>query len=207
MQISKFTMAIAILSVTAFSFGIVSDVRAEKGDAKPGSGQKGKRPSFDDIDKNNDGSISKIEAPARMKQHFDKIDENGDGNITKGELKSARDRMGKGKKGDGKPGAGKGKQGDGKPGDGKPGAGKGKGGKGRFDEIDENNDGSISKAEAPAKMKQHFDKIDTNGDGQVTPGELKAAREKMGQRKGKGKGGAGKGGPGKAGKGKRPASS
>ena len=45
----------------------------------------------------------------------------------------------------------------------------------RLKEADKNNDGKLSKEEAPGPLKEHFEKIDANDDGQIDKAELKAA--------------------------------
>ena len=49
----------------------------------------------------------------------------------------------------------------------------------RFNKIDANQDGKLSRDEAQQgapKLAEHFDKLDANGDGQVTPIEMREAR-------------------------------
>lgn len=45
----------------------------------------------------------------------------------------------------------------------------------RFKAADANDDGKLSREEAPERLKEHFGKIDRNGDNQLTPDELKKA--------------------------------
>jgi Ca2+-binding EF-hand superfamily protein len=47
----------------------------------------------------------------------------------------------------------------------------------RFKAADKNDDGKLSRDEAPERLKEHFSKIDADGDGQLTPAELKKAWE------------------------------
>ncbi len=42
-----------------------------------------------------------------------------------------------------------------------------------FKRMDANNDGKVSKEEAPDRLKENFDRVDTNKDGFVTPEELR----------------------------------
>ncbi len=55
-------------------------VMAERG------GEKGKPPSFEEIDINGDGVISKDEAKGPLERDFDKLDANGDGVLSMDEL-------------------------------------------------------------------------------------------------------------------------
>jgi len=48
---------------------------------------------FKEVDKNNDGKISKEEATARMNEMFDKVDANGDGQIEQSEIKNFMGKM------------------------------------------------------------------------------------------------------------------
>ena len=45
-----------------------------------------KKPSFDDLDTNGDGVLSKDEVKGPLADHFDTIDVDGDGVITKDEM-------------------------------------------------------------------------------------------------------------------------
>ena len=53
--------------------------------------------------------------------------------------------------------------------------------------FDADEDGQISKEEAPERLKQRFDQIDSNGDGFIDEKELQAMRGRM--RRGRGPGG------------------
>ena len=50
----------------------------------------------------------------------------------------------------------------------------------RFEEIDTNKDGSLSKSEATKVAGLDFDKADTNHDGKVSQAEYQAATSRMG---------------------------
>ena len=58
----------------------------------------------------------------------------------------------------------------------------------RWNKLDANHDGKLSKEEAQQgapRLAEHFDQLDLNHDGQVTPEELRQARENLrGQRQG-----------------------
>jgi hypothetical protein len=47
----------------------------------------------------------------------------------------------------------------------------------RMKAADKNQDGKLSKEEAPGFLKQHFERIDADKDGQLDPAELKKAGE------------------------------
>ena len=70
--------------------------RAGGGDRRPEGAPAGGRMIGDELwkqlDKNGDGSISKEEAPERMKENFDRIDANKDGKIDREEARAAMER-------------------------------------------------------------------------------------------------------------------
>ncbi len=125
--------------------------------AAPGAGE-GHDPMmrFKQADTNGDGMISRDEAKAlpMIAKHFDEIDANHDGQITADELRAFHQKM--------------------------HGNHAGK----RFQKLDTDGDGRISRAEAQAapKLAEHFDAIDANKDGYITPDELAAARQKHGDK-------------------------
>ncbi|HEX4132343.1 MAG TPA: hypothetical protein VHZ24_20090 [Pirellulales bacterium] len=108
-------------------------------------------------DANGDGKLSKDEAPDRLRDNFDRVDRNGDGFVDASELGVV---VG----GGGRPGA--------------PGAGGAGGGGDMAKQIlsrnDANNDGKLSRDEAPDWMKNNFDKLDRNSDGFLEASELQA---------------------------------
>jgi hypothetical protein len=53
----------------------------------------------------------------------------------------------------------------------------------RFKAADKNDDGKLSKEEAPGPLKEHFEKIDADKDGQLTPEEIRKAFEEMRNRR------------------------
>jgi collagen type III alpha len=63
-----------------------------------------------------------------------------------------------------------------------------------FGRLDANGDGSISKDEAPERIRENFDRVDANGDGKISPDEFRAMMDSMRQRMGQG-GGPGGGRP------------
>ncbi len=142
--------------------------RGPRGEGPRGGPQGGGygMPSVEEVikhlDKDDDGRISKEEAPEQMAEHFDHIDADGDGLVTADELKASRERRAGGQR----PG---GREGQGPPDPGEI-----------LSRFDKDDDGKISKEEAPEQMAEHFDHIDADGDGLVTADELKAAPERRG---------------------------
>ncbi|MDX2319526.1 MAG: EF-hand domain-containing protein [Moritella sp.] len=148
--------------------------------------------SFEQMDSNQDGKVSKDEATGRLAENFDKLDTDNDGFVTKADLPN------QGKHHNGKKFAEMDTNNDGKisreeatgrlaenfdkfdtNGDGfitkdeLPRRGKHHKGM-MFKNIDTDNDGRISKQE----MMQHFDKLDTNGDGYITKEDMRAHHHK-----------------------------
>ncbi len=65
----------------------------ERGHHGPPHGPGGFADRFKEVDKNNDGKISKEEAIARVNEMFDKVDANGDGQIEQSEIKKFMGKM------------------------------------------------------------------------------------------------------------------
>ncbi len=111
--------------------------------------------SFEALDKNGDGAISKKEFDAFHSALFRKMDKNKDGKLSQEELEAAR------------------------------GGNKDKCDVSfdeRFNEVDINHDGALSKDEAEIGMPMlfaHFDQIDANKDGKITKEEIAADMKKM----------------------------
>jgi Ca2+-binding EF-hand superfamily protein len=121
--------------------------------APEGQGRGAER--FKQADTNGDGMISRDEAKAlpRILKHFDEIDANHDGQITADELRAFHQ------------------------------AHRGEHGKDHgafFKKLDTDGDGRISRAEAQAapRLAERFDAIDANKDGYITKEELQAAHAK-----------------------------
>jgi hypothetical protein len=78
---------------------------ASAGGRPGGRGGSGRRGSFDlmQLDKDNDGKISKEEAPSQMQTFFDRLDGNGDGYIDRAEISAMRKRRAGGGGPGGKP--------------------------------------------------------------------------------------------------------
>ncbi|MEQ8294227.1 MAG: EF-hand domain-containing protein [Roseovarius sp.] len=123
-------------------------------------GHHGKRPSFEELDANGDGVVSREEMQARMQARFDEADADGDGRITREEM-SARmearaserrerflNRM--------------------------------------FERQDADADGALTLEEMRGdRADRMFAKVDQDGDGNVSREEFDAMKERMHKRHGK----------------------
>ncbi len=69
-----------------------SDMRPGR-DARPAGVPGTPGPFFAQLDRNNDGKISKDEAPERMKDLFDRLDKDSDGFLTAEEMRAAAERF------------------------------------------------------------------------------------------------------------------
>lgn len=130
------------------------------------------------FDENEDGKVTKDEAPEPMRRMFQRVDANQDGAIDKEEAEAMAERAhGFGGRGD-------------------PG-GRGRGDLlGRLMRRDADGDGKLTKDELPEWMRQDmFDKNDTNGDGALDKEEAKKMAERF----------RGRGGPPRGGRSQRPA--
>jgi Ca2+-binding EF-hand superfamily protein len=96
-------------------------------------------------DANNDGNITRDEFLARPLEHFDRLDANDDGVISAAERPQRGDRAERGPRRD------------------RP-------------HLDGDNDGQISRAEFAAMGAGRFERLDANSDGRVTREEAQAAR-------------------------------
>jgi Ca2+-binding EF-hand superfamily protein len=109
-------------------------------------GSKGPRVSFEQLDMNGDGFITKTELQAAHEARFAKNDTDGDGFLSVEELEASKSKMGKGKKG---------------------GEGKSERKKARMMRyLDENGDGKIALSEIPTdRMDRMIEKLDADDDG------------------------------------------
>lgn len=135
------------------------------------------------MDVNKDGVINAADRDARRAQMFDRIDINKDGSISREEFNAAHPTDGK--MGDAMGQAHKGPH-DGHGPDGGPGMKDGmhKGpmmGMMLMRMADTNKDGTVTRAEFDAAVKQHFDTVDANKDGTITTAERRAAHAQMKQ--------------------------
>ena len=109
-------------------------------------------------DANEDGIITRDEAPERMWDRFDSIDANGDGMLETDELENMLP-----------------------PGRGAPDGG-GFDPAQRLSQFDADGDGRITRDELPDRMERMVDRFDTNGDDVIDTVELEAMTERMRQR-------------------------
>ncbi|MDA1015878.1 MAG: EF-hand domain-containing protein [Planctomycetota bacterium] len=163
------------------------------GDAKPTDRprqpQAGDRPQgpgrlpviFQKLDANGDGKISEQELTNAGK-YFAELDRNKDGAIDPSELFGPRPQ---GRPGQDRPNANR-------PGQPRP-TDRPEGQPGRrafnpesfFKQLDRNNDGKLSRDEAPDRMKERFDQIDANKDGSVDVDEFRKAIQSPGSNPGR----------------------
>ena len=108
-------------------------------------------------DANEDGVITRDEAPERMQDRFDRIDANGDGMLETDELENMPSPVRR----RGAPGF--------DPAD-------------RLRQFDADEDGRLTREELPLQMKRVLDRFDTNGDGVIDAAELESMIEWMRQR-------------------------
>ena len=106
-------------------------------------------------DANDDGVITRDEAPDRMMELFDQIDANADGMLEADELRNMRPG------GRGRPRF--------EPAE-------------RLKQFDADGDGRLTREELPPQMERMLDRFDTNGDDVIDTAELEAMTERMRQR-------------------------
>ena len=139
------------------------------------------------MDVNKDGVINAADRDASRAQMFDRIDTNKDGSISRDEFNAAHPTDGKMGDRMGQPDPHHGPDGHGPDGHHGPGMGDGmnpgtmKMGMMLLHMADTNTDGSVTRAEFDAAVKQHFDEVDANKDGTITSAERRAAHAKMRQ--------------------------
>ncbi|NNE92686.1 MAG: hypothetical protein HKN23_13650 [Verrucomicrobiales bacterium] len=132
-----------------------------QGDKGKGKGQQQDRGAFlRQMDKNNDGAISKEEAPQQAWSRLSELDQNEDGKVTFEEMRAGAQAM-----------AGKG-------------GGKNEGAKGRqgfdlFGRFDKNKDGKLTESELPGQLWERIKRADRNQDGAIAKNELPQPGEGM----------------------------
>ena len=111
--------------------------------------------TFEQLDADNDGSISRDEMEGMAQRRFNAADSNGDGKITVDELEAlaaSRARTNAEK---------------------------------IMTRLDKNDDGMLEESELPGGKRsgRRFDRMDTDGDGAISKAEYEAAREHMAKRR------------------------
>jgi len=126
-------------------------------------------------DTNGDGVMTRDEAMAQADARFDRMDANKDGKLTADEMRPRRPMGGPDAASPPPP-----------PADGStPPTGAGGRGERMFARLDTNGDGAIDREEFRAQAAQRFDRMDTNKDGKIDAAERQAARDAMGQMRGR----------------------
>ncbi|WP_072506281.1 EF-hand domain-containing protein [Phaeobacter porticola] len=129
--------------------------------AKPGYGGKGghgPRMSFEEIDTNGDGQITKAEMEGLREARFTAADANGDGQLTLAEMEAAAQTRARTRAA------------------------------AMLERMDADNDGTLSLEELPKprRMGKMFDRVDANDDGAISKEEFETARMKHRGRHGTG---------------------
>ena len=143
--------------------------------------------TFDRLDANHDGKIDTADRAVRQKARFDRIDANHDGQVSYAEFTAARanaEQARKGRIAQRGERLGPSARGEHRMAHNRFGRGglSGRGGAvGMIRMADADKDGAVTKAEFRARMLQRFDRLDANHDGIVTRDEAKAARDNMRQ--------------------------
>ena len=120
------------------------------------------------IDVNRDGKVDRREA-RRFPQFVGRFDRNGDGTVERRELLAIGRDSDRGPK-QNRPDSQQRRKSDSNPTTDRPGDAQA-----MFDRLDRNEDGAISREEAPERMQSRFDRIDGNGDGRITREEFARA--------------------------------
>jgi len=141
-------LAMALITSALWAAGPRAGVRGQRVD-RPGAGQ-GQRATFDELDKNGDGVITRDEFGPKILELFDKLDADKDGKVTQEEVKQYADAHQQGRDPDK-----------------------------LFTRLDKNADGTLVKEEMPSKMQARFTNMDANTDGKVTKEEFAAAIAKI----------------------------
>ncbi|MEE2643033.1 MAG: hypothetical protein VX768_20565 [Planctomycetota bacterium] len=157
----KFTGIFAAMALFLVVSGLNAQDEKRKGRPRPGQGGASFERMLKALDRNQDGKLSREEAPDRMKERFAQMDGNGDGFVDRTELAKLMDMRGKRGAQPGGP-AGESPRGKkGKAGE-LPGPGNAAGGRGGrmldlarlFKEGDRNGDGNLDSREQQAIIEQ-----------------------------------------------------
>ena len=144
------------MNSTKFISAVVLAAVAVTGTSVAAAGGKDRQPvSFQELDANGDGQVTREEMQARRAERFTKADANGDGQLSVEEMQAAgqqkvNDRVTK-----------------------------------MFERNDANKDGFLSPDELPKPRRadKMFDRMDADSDGAISEQEFADAKEKMGRHK------------------------
>lgn len=148
--------AVMISGVTAMALALSAGFAAAKG----GHGFNGPRVSFEQLDANGDGQVTKEELAAQATIRFNAVDTNGDGNLSAEEIAAASERAKENRI------------------------------KRMIDKRDANGDGVLSQEEMKGdgdRAERMFERLDDNNDGTISAEEFQEAQDKRGKRGGKDK--------------------
>lgn len=161
---NRFFLAAALASTGFATIALVGPTAAQTTPAPKG-------------DADGDGVVTRDEAMAQADARFDRMDANKDGKLTADEMRPRRPM--------GEPGATPPPPADGGASSPLPPPGAGGRGERMFARLDTNGDGAIDREEFRAQAAQRFDRVDTNKDGKIDAAERQAARDAMGQMRGR----------------------
>ena len=204
----RFIKAVCVFSVAiCFSGDLIGQ---EKGADKKERTRQGRRDGkmrgnlvemFRKLDKNGDSVLSRDEIPQRLAARFARMDQDGSGAIEAREIRAIVQRLRQsgagrqdGKRRDGKKGMAEGNR-KGKKGNRSSGSSPGqetesaagrRGGAMSMERmlrsLDRNDDGKISKDEAPQRLSRIWERVDRNADNVLDGDELKSLQKMMAER-------------------------
>lgn len=170
----KFTIGLSLMALAAAGTAIAQHGGDHRGPDADNDGvvtraevQTHSKQMFARMDANKDGQLNEADREARRDEHrsrmFAAMDENEDGQITRAEFMGFERPAKTGERGKHHRMGGRGHHGGGA----------------MMRMADTNNDGVVSPAEFTAGALQRFDRMDANSDGQITKEERQTAREQM----------------------------
>ncbi|MXU63840.1 EF-hand domain-containing protein [Oceanomicrobium pacificus] len=154
---------------------LMAAVTSNPVEARDGRGHHRGGMDFSTLDTDGDGFVTEAEIAAAHAARFAEADTNGDGAIDADELKAAMDARHAERE-----------------------ARRAEGADARLqkmiERLDTDGNGTLSAEEMqPRGTGRMFERLDTDGDGKISQAELEAAKDKMKERRGKGKGKRGDG--------------
>jgi len=173
-----FLSAVA-LSATTLSFAGVAFARPGDGPAREpltrADVESRTNEAFSRLDVNGDGVLGKADREAGFAEHFARADSDGNGQLSLAEASAARDA----RRTEWQDRVGERRRGDGPRGEGRMGRGDGRGPKGLAGFVlsaDADGDRQISAAEFSSTALARFDRVDADNDGTITRDEFRAMR-------------------------------